>query len=295
MGGQIPPLIASTPIAPAASTGELPPAQRDQPRQTLAALGQLHTTSFADEAALVAQAVALLRELLTTAGANEPDISCHLVEPASTDLVLCWHNAAPDASGGGDNSPTAHDDAALAARTATTRQPARTAGADILDALTPASLSVPLVSDTTVLGVLNLYRTTSVPFSDEDVATVEACASTLALARVKVRLRAQLRRVEERARDLVEYSPDAVILHTDTGTILAANNVAGDLFGREPAALIGGNISAYLPAATQSGLRERYADLLDDMPDLPGLEMHIQRANGEERIAQAHTRRLPSA
>ncbi|MGN6561518.1 MAG: GAF domain-containing protein [Thermomicrobiales bacterium] len=295
MGGQIPPLIASTPIAPAASTGGLPPAQRDQPRQTLAALGQLHTTSFADEAALVAQAVALLRELLTTAGANEPDISCHLVEPASTDLVLCWHNAAPDASGGGDNSPTAHDDAALAARTATTRQPARTAGADTLDALTPASLSVPLVSDTTVLGVLNLYRTTSVPFSDEDVATVEACASTLALALVNVRLRAQLRLVEERARDLVEYSPDAVILHTDTGTILAANNVAGDLFGREPAALIGGNISAYLPAATQSGLRERYADLLDDMPDLPGLEMHIQRANGEERIAQAHTRRLPSA
>jgi diguanylate cyclase (GGDEF)-like protein/PAS domain S-box-containing protein/putative nucleotidyltransferase with HDIG domain len=297
MGGQSPLSSANPLVTPVSGVTGLPMAweQPVESWQLIALLRQLHTTSFTDEGALVAHAVALLRELLVTAEAQAPDVSCYLVEPASTDLVPYWHAGLPGTLGATESNHASPEDAALAAQTAVSGQPSYTNGHRDTGNPTLASLRVPIANDSSVLGVLIVSRPTSAPFNDEDIAAVEVCASSLALALANLRLRARLQIEEERARDLVEYFPDAVILHTDTGAILAANSVAGELLGREPAALIGSNISDYLPEVTPSTLCEQYAPLLDRLPDLPGLEIHYRRANGEQRIAQTHTRRLPSA
>ncbi|MHB9096392.1 MAG: PAS domain S-box protein [Syntrophales bacterium] len=90
----------------------------------------------------------------------------------------------------------------------------------------------PLMEQNRVLGTLSFgtrYRTT---FSTDDLAMMKAVADQVAIAMIRVRTQGALRESEERYRELIQSSPDAVIVHRD-GRFLYANPVALRLYGAE--------------------------------------------------------------
>ncbi|MHB8910567.1 MAG: PAS domain S-box protein [Syntrophales bacterium] len=90
----------------------------------------------------------------------------------------------------------------------------------------------PLMEQNRVMGTLSFGTRSRTTFSTDDLALMKAVADQVAIAMVRVRTEDALRESEERYRELVQSSPDAVIVHRD-GRFLYANPVALRLYGAE--------------------------------------------------------------
>jgi PAS domain S-box-containing protein len=82
------------------------------------------------------------------------------------------------------------------------------------------------------MGTLSFGTRSRTTFSADDLAMMKAVADQVAVAMSRVSAGAALRESEERYRELVQSSPDAVIVHRD-GKFLYANLVALRLHGAE--------------------------------------------------------------
>lgn len=90
----------------------------------------------------------------------------------------------------------------------------------------------PLMQQNKVIGTLSFGTYTRINFSNDDLAMMKAVADQVAIAIVRVRMEESLRESEERYRELVQSSPEAVIVHRD-GQFLYANPAALRLYGAE--------------------------------------------------------------
>ncbi|MBK9133517.1 MAG: PAS domain S-box protein [Betaproteobacteria bacterium] len=100
---------------------------------------------------------------------------------------------------------------------------------------------------------------------------------------LRVQRDAQL--VQARYQGLLEHAPDAIVIVNDIGRIVLFNGRAREMFGHEPAAIIGEPIEALLPARLRAAhVRHRtgYLDAPRMRPMGLGLELHGVRRNGEE-------------
>lgn len=90
----------------------------------------------------------------------------------------------------------------------------------------------PLLQQNRVIGTLSFGTRTRSAFSQDDLAMMKAVADQVAIAISRVRMEASLRESEQRYRELVQSSPEAVIVHSD-GRFLYANPAALELYGAE--------------------------------------------------------------
>lgn len=96
-----------------------------------------------------------------------------------------------------------------------------------------------------------------------------------------------LRDSEERYRQLIENSPDAIIVHQKR-IIVFANSAAAELFGAEsPQDLIGRPASVIIHPDDLAGMRERVQTSIKDGNDAPLREERMVRLNGEEIWVEA--------
>ncbi|MGR9052432.1 MAG: response regulator, partial [Gammaproteobacteria bacterium] len=101
-----------------------------------------------------------------------------------------------------------------------------------------ASIALPLVHDSEMLGVLTIFSINNCAFDEQEVGLMNELAGDLAYGivnqRAKVNLKSTeetLRHTETRYRTLFDNSLDAILLTTPSGGILAANPEAQRLFG----------------------------------------------------------------
>jgi PAS domain S-box-containing protein len=91
--------------------------------------------------------------------------------------------------------------------------------------------------------------------------------------------------VEARFRDLLESTPDAIVMVNVTGRIVLANSQAERVFGYERGALLGRPVEMLLPAhlrAAHNGHRVNFFGQLRKRTMGVGLELHGLRSSGEE-------------
>ena len=90
----------------------------------------------------------------------------------------------------------------------------------------------PLMEQKRVIGTLSFGTRSRTTFSADDLAMMKAVADQVAIAISRLRTEEALRESEERYRELVQASPDAVIVHRN-GRFLYANPAALRLYGAE--------------------------------------------------------------
>ena len=115
----------------------------------------------------------------------------------------------------------------------------------------------PLMDQQRVIGTLSFGARTRTAFSSDDLAMMKAVADQVAIAMSRVRMEASLRESEERYRELVQSSPEAVIVHRD-GQFLYANSAALQLYGAESLdQLQSRTVLDLIPDGERSGIASR--------------------------------------
>ena len=100
-----------------------------------------------------------------------------------------------------------------------------------------SSLSLPLLVEGRVIGVLHLYARSEAPYDQDELHLMEHLCRNIAygidMQRMQFerhRAERELKESEGRYRSLVELSPDAIVVHTQ-GIIIFSNSAANSLFG----------------------------------------------------------------
>ena len=131
----------------------------------------------------------------------------------------------------------------------------------------------PLMQQNKVIGTLSFGTRARINFSDDDLAMMKAVADQVAIAIARVRMEESLRESEERYRELVQSSPEAVIVHRD-GQFLYANPAALRLYGAE---------------SLDELQRNTILDLIPE-DDREEIATRIKQGNAGERLSLKETR-----
>ncbi len=283
-------------------------------RLLLEAEVQLQTSDAHDEEMLVPLAASLLRSLLV----GDPVITCYTFETEPTthgeqELRLRWrycyeprglwphqaipavpllldgdiaaHTARARHAHAWQHPPAVDDDASRLARGA---EIGEGGGAQARFAI----LSVPILAERQILGVLTSYRPVTMPFDQDEITTATTFAGGVAAALLRGRLHARLAETEARARDLVEQSPDTILVHTAEGRLLEANAAASELLGLPPERLAGTHLTDYLDPASAATLRELIDEALASPPPHTHAELRYRRAIGSTGLLHLRIRPL---
>jgi PAS domain S-box-containing protein len=146
-----------------------------------------------------------------------------------------------------------------------------------------AAMSLPLVSEGTVFGVLTIYARQPDPFTDDEVQLLCGLAGDFAHGIMTLRLRAEHARTQEslaaseqRYRGLVEHSPDAILIHRQN-RIEYVNPAALRLFGAAAAdELLGRAVFDLFHPGCHAQMAERI-DLLNQGQIVPLVERKVVR------------------
>jgi PAS domain S-box-containing protein len=283
-------------------------------RLLLEAEMRLQTGAERDEETIVPLAAGLLRDIL----GGDPAIICYTFDTDETEggrreLRLRWrYGYEPPANGSGPIVAAVPLllDGDVAAQTARGCRPrlwqrvegeARTPvegepGEDVRGGAEARArfsiLSVPILATGDVLGVFNAYRPAIIPFDADDLDAATTFARGVGLALRNARHNARLAENGARARELVEGSPDTIILHTAEGRIIEANAAAGELIGLPPERIVGTILDDYLTPEAHAPLREQIAAVLSSPPPYPHAELRYRRPDGVTGLLHLRTRRL---
>jgi PAS domain S-box-containing protein len=103
---------------------------------------------------------------------------------------------------------------------------------------------------------------------------------------------------EDLFRQLLEAAPDAVVIVDSAGEIVLINNMAREMFGYEPAELLGQPVEALLPErfrGTHIGHRNAYIADAHTRPMGSGIELFARHKNGSELPVEISLSPLQSA
>ncbi len=311
----LPPVRESVAVATAVTDAELTQARRARAqRLLLEAELRLHNGTERDEEPIVLLAASLLSEILGDA----PTIICYTFDTATTvdsqqELRLRWrYGYEPREPGPGLHVAMVplFLDGDIAAHTARARAPRtwqRVAGEgqhalggepdeDVRGGAEARArfsiLSVPILIGEVLLGVLNAYRPAVLPFDAEQLAMMTTFARGVAVALLNARLAARLTEASARARDLVDHSPDTILVHTAEGRIVEANTAANELLGLPAGQLAGTHLLDYLSPEMQAPLEAHLATSLDTADLAASVELGYSRLDGTVGTLQVRTRRL---
>ena len=165
----------------------------------------------------------------------------------------------------------------------------RSAGATLVgsDRRSESVIRCAIHSGSRLLGMVSVQSYTPERYSHEDVEVLDTLASMAAVAferienaRERVLAEHSLRESEERYRQLVEMSPDAVIVQVD-GRIAFANSMGARFLAAQSAdALVGRDLLEFVHPLSQPGMRRRFAAMLESGDAVPRLEEMFLRVDG---------------
>jgi len=140
--------------------------------------------------------------------------------------------------------------------------------------------SIPIVSQDTVIGALNVASRQRAVISDDDREILIAIGKELGSAITRIKAEASLRESEEKYRSLVNLVPDAVIVHRD-GVVVYVNPECARLFGAEdPEDLIGRNILPYIHPDDRPMALEHLRLMKENGVTIPLVEERLLRPDG---------------
>ena len=153
-----------------------------------------------------------------------------------------------------------------------------------------SGFAFPVLVGDEIVAVLEFFST-EVEEPDDKLLEVMAHVGTQ-LGRVIERKRAeeQLQRSEDRSRNLVESSPDALVVYSGGGVISVANEAAARLVGaKSPDDLIGLTVWDFVHPDDRELIRER-GRLLAEGEELPLAELRFVRLDGEPLYVESVAR-----
>jgi len=134
----------------------------------------------------------------------------------------------------------------------------------------------PLLQQHHVIGTLSFGTKNRSSFSADDLAMMKAVADQVAIAMSRVRMEASLRESEERYRELVHSSPEAIVVHSDR-RFLYANPAALELCGAKSL--------AHLQTRT-------FPDFIHDSERSIGAGINWEHANQPIPLSEAQLKRI---
>ncbi len=142
-------------------------------------------------------------------------------------------------------------------------------------------VSVPLLDQQDVIGVLNVEGSPETVLDDTDLRTLKAISLQAVIAINRARLHFQIRESEERFQSLVNNLGEGVATIDEKDTFIFANPAAESIFGVPHGMLIGRDIGEFSPARKIPHLLE------PNYPQVAGktgiYELEIDRVDGERR------------
>lgn len=153
-----------------------------------------------------------------------------------------------------------------------------------------ALLSLPLSVENRVIGVLHLYTADDSVYDQDELHLMESLARNVAYGIGMQRMQFERRRAERelkesegRYRSLVELSPDAILVHTQS-IIIFSNSAADALFGGSPAQPL---VGCRLTDLIHPGDAERTRSHMDSSERIGGaIEERLARLDGSYFVAE---------
>ena len=147
----------------------------------------------------------------------------------------------------------------------------------------PSWVGVPLITPQKTIGVLVLqhYEEENV-YSERDVKILDSIGSQVAIVIERKQAEEELRESEERYRELVEGSPDAIAIYAE-GKILFVNSASVSLMRAESAeALIGMSVIQFVSPDYREFVAKRMMEAMKSEKALPIAEEKFLRFDGSE-------------
>jgi PAS domain S-box-containing protein len=159
----------------------------------------------------------------------------------------------------------------------------------VLEEQLRSEISVPLMAHGKIMGTLCVATRSARKLKPADVELLRALGNMIGVAMRNVRLYRErmiaaerMRLSEKRYRQVFENAHDAIWIQDLPGTVIAANQAAGDLFGYDLAVLVGMNSGAFFGDKHNAFLRLIQKDLLNVLYRNQNYKQEITRADGSK-------------
>lgn len=120
----------------------------------------------------------------------------------------------------------------------------------------------PLRAGERLLGTLSFGIMTRTRFAPDEVAFMKTVADQIAIAIARFQAQEAHRESEDNLRAILDATQESITLYAVDGTILAANTVAADRFGRIPGTVVGQHFSKCVPAHLVESRQARLQDVI---------------------------------
>ena len=150
-----------------------------------------------------------------------------------------------------------------------------------------SQLGVPIIYADDVIGFLIVSSSNAGLFRDDDARLLGLIAGQIAGTLANARLLAAAKESEERYRGLVDFSPDAIVIHQER-IILYANRAASDLLGlSDPDELIGVDLGDFVESDYWGLFVNRLTSLYGDGEKTGVDEFGLVKADGKSIYVEA--------
>jgi PAS domain S-box-containing protein len=152
-------------------------------------------------------------------------------------------------------------------------------------------LSVPIVTGSSVYGVLNVIFAEPHDFTDSDVRLVTSIAHQASVVLERQGLLVDVRASEARYRELFENVTDALYVHDMQGRILEVNQVTVDMLGVPLEQIVGAHVTDFVPRDTRRSIEViRRTEAGEPRETLETYELTSR--HGGQMFFEVHTRRI---
>jgi PAS domain S-box-containing protein len=150
-------------------------------------------------------------------------------------------------------------------------------------------IGVPMSRNETIVGVIHVGWLSPHPQQEKELHLLKIIAERCALAILNAQLYEKSRANEERYHQLIELSPDAILVYRDN-QVDFVNSAALKLFGASgPEQLVGKSYSDILSPDCHAVVAERIRAALEEGKPAPAMEENIIRLDGTTRSTEVTT------